>query len=202
MHKNMKKSGEKMGKKIKVMLSNRHAHITKETAEILFGENGLTGNGPIDGKDPVICNETLAVQGPNGKIEKVKILVPFRKHNQVELLMSDCYKLGISAPIGISIKDKSNESNAAKLKLIGPKGEIESNCGIVAHRHIHLNVVEAEKFNIQDRQVVSVKAGTERQVIFNNVIIKVTSLVETVMHVDIEEGNASGIKNGDEVEIL
>ena len=47
-------------------------------------------------------------------------------------------------------------------KLVGPSGEVELKEGVIAaKRHIHLDPATAEKFALQDKQVVSVKVESD-----------------------------------------
>ena len=87
------------------------------------------------------------------------------------------------------------------LKVIGPCGELELPCAILAHRHIHMGKEVLEETGLKLGDAVSVKTEGIRSVVFNNVII-VAGGKGSVMHVDTEEGNAAGVKNGDMVEII
>ena len=73
---------------------------------------------------------------------------------------------------------------------------------IAAARHIHINPDDAEALGVVDGQRVKVRTFGIRALIFENVLIRLgdTSVLE--MHVDIEEGNAAGLKNGDLVELI
>ena len=88
-------------------------------------------------------------------------------------------------------------------KLVGPKGEVECQKGIiVAARHIHMSLEDAEKFGVKDKDVVSVKTEGLRGLTFHNVLVRASEKFALEMHVDIEEGNAAGVKNGDLVELI
>ena len=58
-----------------------------------------------------------------------------------------------------------------------------------------MNPAEAEIYGVTDGQIVTVKTSGQRSVIFNEVVIRVTPQSALDMHIDIEEGNAAGIKN-------
>jgi putative phosphotransacetylase len=61
---------------------------------------------------------------------------------------------------------------------------------------------DAPKFGVKDRDVVKVRVGTDRAVVFENVVIRVHPDFALDMHIDIEEGNAAAIQNGDQGEII
>lgn len=181
-----------------VTISNRHIHLNREAVDILFGKDyELTVKRLI--ADPIYAaNETVSIEGPKGKIENVRILGPLRNYNQVEILKSDNYILGINAPVKIS-----GSSDLAPLTVIGPAGKIDfDSIAVVALRHIHFTPEQAEEYGLEKGQMVKVKVDGERKLIFDDVMVVYTDGMEApMMHVDIEEANAAGISNMDIVEI-
>ena len=65
-----------------------------------------------------------------------------------------------------------------------------------------MHTSDAEEFGIKDGDTVMVKVDGDRGMIFDNVLARVNENFALEMHVDIEEGNAAGIRNGDMVEIV
>lgn len=65
-----------------------------------------------------------------------------------------------------------------------------------------MHTSDAEKYGLKDKDLVSVKVGGPRGLIFDNVLIRVNDEYALDMHLDVEEGNAAGLKNGDEVEVI
>ncbi|MBR2801176.1 MAG: propanediol utilization protein [Erysipelotrichaceae bacterium] len=181
-----------MEEKILIRLSNHHCHLNEETVEKLFGKKELTFERSLNGADLVAYKETITVKGPKGSIEKIRVLGPLRKYNQVELLVADNYKLGVKAPVCMS----GDLNDAVELTLSGPCGEISDKCGIVAARHIHMFTGEAERLGITNNQKVRVAVEGERGLVFENVQVKVSPKevdIPVLMHIDTEEGNAAGI---------
>lgn len=60
----------------------------------------------------------------------------------------------------------------------------------------------AEKYGVSDKDVVNVKVGGARGVIFDEVLVRVRGDFALEMHVDTDEGNASMLSNGQELEII
>jgi putative phosphotransacetylase len=87
--------------------------------------------------------------------------------------------------------------------LVGPKGQVvlEKGC-IVAARHLHLHTSDAPKYGLKDKDIIKVRVGTDRAVVFENVVVRVHPEYALDMHIDIEEGNAAGIQNGAKGEII
>jgi len=86
---------------------------------------------------------------------------------------------------------------------VGPCGEVELSRGVIAAaRHIHMHTSDAEKYSLKDKQLVKVKVGGPRGLIFENVLIRAHETFALDMHLDVEEGNAAGLANGDVVEVI
>lgn len=186
--------------KVNVGLSNRHIHLSEEHLETLFGKGyTLTELKPLSQPGQYAAEEVVDVVGPKGTLSKIRILGPVRKKTQLEVSMADARTMGVVAPI----RDSGDLEGSPGCRLIGPKGEVEISEGvIVAARHIHMTPEDAAKFNVKDKDFVRVETEGERGVIFKNVLIRVSPSYFLEMHIDIEEGNAAGLKNGDSVELI
>ena len=73
---------------------------------------------------------------------------------------------------------------------------------IIAQRHIHMNSADAEAFGVKDKDIVSVRVGGERGLVFDNVLIRVRDDFVLEMHIDTDEANAAMLNNGQLVEVL
>ena len=192
---------EIMNFKVTVGLSNKHVHLSKEHIDILFGEGHvLTQIKDLSQPGQFACDEKVDLVGPKRTIKGVRILGPARKETQVEISLSDGFTLGIS---DLPVRDSGKTEGTPGIKLIGPKGEVEINKGVIAaSRHIHMHTSDAKKYGLKDKDTVSVKVGGPRGLIFDNVLVRVNDEYSLDMHLDVEEGNAAGLKNGDEVEVI
>lgn len=186
--------------KVPVRLSNRHCHLTPETLKKLFGDAEPTFLRYLSEEGgPFAYKETLTIRGPKGEIRNVRFLGgPQKPQDQVELLQGDNFILGIDAPLRMS----GDLGDAATATLIGPAGEATIKAFIVAKRHIHLSEGVAKELGIENNQIVQVKCGGERGLIFDNVVIRLTHEDMSVMHIDFDEANAAGLKNFDEAELI
>ena len=185
--------------RVPIWISNRHIHLSKIDAEKLFGKwYELTKIKDLSQPGQFACQEVLSIKWPKWQIDNVRILWPFRKETQIEILLWDNYLLGINAPVKMSWDLKDSES----ITLIWPKWAVYiPKWVIVAHRHIHMNVAQAKDFGFKNNQIVSVKTRWERAIIFENVKIKTNDSFDFDFHVDIEEANAAGLKLWDRGEI-
>ncbi len=186
--------------KVNVGLSNRHIHLSKEDLEKLFGVGyELTEMKPLSQPGQYAAEEVVDVVGPKGVLQKIRILGPTRSKTQLEVSAADARSMGVVAPV----RDSGDIAGSPGCKIIGPKGEVEIGEGvIIAARHIHMTPEDAQNFGVKDKDLVRVETEGERGVIFKNVLIRVSPSYFLEMHLDIEEGNAAGLKNGDSVELI
>lgn len=180
---------------VPVGVSNRHVHLSKEDIGRLYGPDyQLTKAKELSQPSQYACEETVMLVGPKGVIEKVRVLGPSRPQTQVEITVTDSFKLGIKAPL----KDSGDLEGSAPITLVGPKGTITLKEGaIVAARHIHMHTSDAERLGLKDKDKVSVRAKGPRGIIFGDVLVRVSDQYSLEMHVDTDEANAVGLKNGD-----
>lgn len=178
-----------MEKTVLVETSARHVHVTKETLETLFGEGyQLTKKKDLSQPGQFACEERVQVIGPKGSFPAVSILGPERPADQVEISASDARSIGVVAPV----RESGDIAGSGACKLVGPKGEVELKEGvIIAKRHIHMTPEDAEKYGLQDKQVVSVEIkSAERSLVFGDTVVRVSPKYALAMHIDTDESNA------------
>ena len=111
----------------------------------------------------------------------------------------DTVKLWTPAPI----RESWDLKDSAPITVIGPNGTIELKEGmIVAKRHIHMTVADAQNFWVENGQIVKVRTNGERGLVFDNVVIRVSDNFALDMHIDIEEANAAYLKQWDRWELI
>ncbi len=187
-------------KKIPVGVSARHIHLSQEHVEALFGAGTkLTEFKPLSQPGQFAANETVAVYGPKGSFPKVRILGPARKAMQLEVSRTDAFALGLKPPV----RESGNIEGTPGIRIVGPAGEVTVDQGvIVAARHIHFHTSDAERWGIRDKQLLKVRVGGERGVVFEQVVARVSDNFALDMHIDTDEGNAAGAITGDFGEIV
>ena len=178
--------------KVLVETSARHLHVTEADLIALFGEGAkLTHKKDLSQPGQFACVERVDVVGPKGEIKGVSILGPCRPATQVELALTDARKIGVAA----AIRESGDIEGTAGCKLVGPAGEVEIACGVIAaKRHIHLTPADAAEFGVEDKEIVSVKIDTaERSTIYGDVVVRVSPKFAAAMHIDPDDSNAAGI---------
>ncbi|MBR3879593.1 MAG: phosphate propanoyltransferase [Clostridia bacterium] len=190
---------QKTGYEIPVGISNRHIHLSQEHLEILFGKGySLTHFKDLSQPGQYACKETLTIVGPSMRsIEGVRVLGPVRRASQVEISVTDSYILKVKPPV----RESGKIAGSAPITIIGPKGIVQLSEGcIIANRHIHMSPDDAAHFGVKDGDYIDVDAmsGTKRTRWFD-VQVRVHKDFRLEMHVDTDDANAVGFKNGSTV---
>ena len=189
------------GNEIPVGISNRHIHLNKDDLETLFGKGyELTPIKELSQPGQYACKETLTLVGPSMRsIENVRVLGPLRKQSQVEISVTDSFVLKVKPPV----RESGKTEGSAPVTIIGPKGIVVLKEGcIIANRHIHMSPADAAHFGVKDGDYIDVDAfsGTKRTRWFD-VQIRVNDAFRLEMHVDTDDANAVGFKNGSTVTV-
>lgn len=192
---------KKIAHPIAVGVSNRHVHLSRDDVEILFGkDHKLTPTRDLGQPGQFACEETVTLVGPKGSIENVRVLGPERKETQIEVSITDAFRLGLNPPV----RDSGDLDGTPGITLVGPKGRVTKEKGvIIAKRHIHMHPKDAELFGVKDKDIVKVVVEKgERKLIFDDVLVRVSDKFALEFHVDTDEANAAQLRNGDHVYIV
>ena len=183
---------------IELEASGRHVHITEQQALQLFGHK-LTPKRPLSQPGQFLANERVTVIGPKGRFENVAVLGPERKEAQVEVSLTDARTLGLQVPVRLSGK----VDNSPGAILVGELGQVAIFHGVIAaQRHIHMTPQKAAHFGVKDKQVVRLQTFTQRPVVFEDVVVRVSEDFADYAHLDYDEANACGFAAGDLGRIL
>ena len=176
---------------LRIEVSARHVHLNRQDLEVLFGEGyRLTEAKDLSQEGQFAAKETVSLVGSKNRLDNVRLMGPCRNITQVEVSRSDCFFLGITAPVRLSGK----VIGSGKVKLVGPVGELDLKEGvIVAKRHIHANKTQAQKLGLVNGQNVSVEVEGPRHITFHEIEVRVHEDFDLSMHIDTDEANAAGI---------
>jgi propanediol utilization protein len=178
---------------IELEASGRHVHVTKEQAMLLFGHS-LTPKRPLSQPGQYLSNERVTVKGPKGEFTNVAVLGPERKEAQVEISLTDGRTLGLTPPV----RPSGDVAGSPGAVLVGPRGTVTLQQGVIAaQRHIHITPQDAARFKVQDKQIVKLQTFTDRPIIFEDVLVRVSKDFATAAHLDYDEANACGFAAGD-----
>lgn len=180
--------------KIKVGVSNRHIHLTREDANILFGENyEFTKRNDLTQPGEYACEEVVKVSTDNHEFPYVRVLGPLRKYTQVEVSRDDANLLGINPPV----RDSGDLANSEAVYLEGPNGKIyKENCCIIAARHIHCN--KLDNLGYTNNDIVKVLVGDK---VLDDIHIKENDNYALELHIDKTDAAYFGLNNGDYIDL-
>jgi acetate kinase len=177
-----------------VEVSAHHIHLSQEHVEALFGKgHQLTRHADLSQPGQYACKEQLTIVGPKGRIERVRVLGPARQSTQIEIAMTEQFKLGISPPI----RESSDIADTPGCTLEGPAGSVKVDRGVIcALRHIHMTPEDALRYGVRDKSVVRVRIAGDRELVFGDVLVRVDPNFALAMHIDTDEANAANVKTG------
>lgn len=184
--------------KVKVGISNRHIHITKEDYDFLFPNEPFEIRNKLSQANEFASTKTVTLVGPKNQIENVRVLGPFRTYTQAEITQTDSYTLGIKP----KVKESGDLEEAEELIIKNKDKEIKRKCAIIANRHIHLNEEELKKYNLNPNRKYLVKIASKKGGILENVSLKVQNNYHLELHLDTDDANAFLLNQQDEVEII
>ena len=179
---------------IPVEISAHHVHLSQADVEALFGPgHQLTPEHELSQPGQFACAEIVHLVGPKGRIANVRVLGPTRKETQVEIAMTEQFKLGVQPPI----RQSGDLAGTPGITLEGAYGSTTIARGVIcAQRHIHMTPEDALRFRVRDNYVVRVRVEGERELIFGDVVVRVNPAFRLAMHIDTDEGNAGNLRTG------
>jgi acetate kinase len=177
-----------------VEVSAHHIHLTQEHVEALFGKgHQLTKHSDLSQPGQYACKEQLAIVGPKGRIERVRVLGPARKYTQVEIAMTEQFRLGVHPPI----RESGDIADTPGCTLESPKGSVKLDGGVIcALRHVHMAPEDALRYGVRDKSVVRVRISGDRELVFGDVLVRVDPSFALAMHIDTDEANAANVQTG------
>jgi acetate kinase len=177
-----------------VEVSAHHIHLTQEHVEALFGRgHQLSKHADLSQPGQYACKEQLAIVGPKGRIERVRVLGPTRKYSQVEIAMTEQFKLGVHPPI----RESGDIADTPGCALEGKAGGVQLDRGVIcAFRHIHMKPEDALGYGVRDKSIVRVRIAGNRELEFGDVLVRVDPNFALSMHIDTDEANAANVKTG------
>jgi acetate kinase len=179
---------------ISIEVSAHHVHLSQAHVEALFGAgHQLTWESDLSQPGQFACREKVTLIGPKGSVERVRILGPVRKESQVEIAMTEQYKLGIHPPI----RESGDLENTPGITLASETGTITIHKGVIcALRHIHMTPDDALRYGVKDKSTVRVRVSGDRELIFGDVLVRVNANFRLAMHIDTDEANAAHVQTG------
>ncbi len=131
--------------------------------------------------------------GPKGRIERVRVLGPARNYTQIEISLTEQFKLGIHPPV----RESGDVEGTPGCPLEGTAGRLAIDRGVsCALRHLHMTPADALRYGVKDKSFVRVRIGGDRELIFGDVLVRVDPSFALAMHLDTDEANAANLQTG------
>lgn len=185
---------------VKIGISNRHVHLSREDLDILFGsEYELTKKRDLLQPGQYACDECVTIKTDKTQINRVRIIGPVRSYTQIEISKSDAVKLGLNPPV----RDSGDLIGSAAIEIIGPKGSVykEEGC-IIANRHIHMTSEDKTRFGLDGVDEVSVLLEGQKGGVLHHVSLKVADASALELHIDTDDANGHLVMPGDSATII
>ena len=187
--------------KLVVNVSARHAHVTQEDLERLYGTgHKLTPFKWLYQDGFFAAEETVTFIGPRQRvINNLRILGPCRDHSQVELSFTDAVQMGLDIP-GRKSGDHRDSPGAY---LIGPKGMVKLERGVIRHqRHVHMCQREADFYGVKDGDFMKLRVVSDCPAVMEEVLVRVSQGAKLEVHIDTDEGNAVNLAKAKRLELF
>lgn len=187
--------------KLVVNVSARHAHVTQEDLERLFGKgHRLTVHKPLYQDGFFAAEETVTLIGPRHRmIPNLRILGPCRDHSQVELAFTDAIMVGLDVPV----RKSGDHRDSPGAYLLGPAGMVELQRGVIRHeRHVHIGPADAAHYGVKDGDRINLRVRGDCAAVLEDLLVRLAPAAKLEVHLDTDEGNAVNLAHATNVELF
>lgn len=184
-----------------VNISARHAHVTQEDLEVLYGPGAkLTVFKELYQDGEFASEQTVTVIGPRQRIiPGVRILGPCRKFTQLELSFTDGISLGIDLPV----RKSGDHHDTPGIVLQGPAGILQLKQGVIrAERHVHVGDADCAYYGFKDGDRCDLRIESDCPTTLEGLLVRHNPSFKLEVHLDTDEGNASSLTRATKVELL
>jgi len=194
--------GSRDGKpKLVVNVSARHAHVTQEDLERLYGKgHQLTPFKWLYQDGFFAAEETVTIIGPRQRmITNLRILGPCRDHSQVELAFTDAVLLGLTPPV----RKSGDHRDSPGAWLMGPAGMIKLERGVIRHeRHVHMGPKDADYYGVKDGGRLHLRIKSDCSAVLEDLLVRLSPASKLEVHIDTDEGNAVNLSKATFLELF
>lgn len=176
-------------KGVVVNVSARHAHVTQEDLERLFGKGHQLKPFKWLYQDGFFAaEEVVTIIGPRQRIiQNLRILGPCRDYSQVELAFTDAIQLGIDVPV----RKSGDHRDTPGCWMMGPAGMIRLERGVIRHeRHVHMGPADAEQYGVKDGDRLHLRVKSDCGAVLEDLLVRLSPASKLEVHIDTDEGNA------------
>lgn len=137
----------------------------------------------------------MTLIGPHARSRNVEVIGPARKLNQIEISRTDAETLGIRVPV----RQSGDLIGSPGIIREGPMTQVALGTGVIcAQRHLHVGPEDAAQLGLKDQDRVTVSTEIHNRALqFRDVLVRVAPGYQLELHVDTDEANAAGLRDGD-----
>src|SRR4051812_41412050 len=164
-------AGTPTAPKLVVNVSARHAHVTQEDLERLFGKGHQLKPFKWLYQDGFFAaEETVTIIGPRQRmIQNLRILGPCRDHSQVELAFTDAVLLGLDLPV----RKSGDHRDSPGCWMMGPAGMIRLERGVIRHeRHVHIGPKDADYYGVTDGDRLHLRVKSDCSAVLEDLLVR------------------------------
>ncbi len=194
-------NGKPAKPKLVVNISARHAHVTQEDLERLYGKgHQLKPLKALYQDGFFAAEETVTIIGPRQRmIPNLRILGPCREYSQVELAFTDAISLGLEPPV----RKSGDHRDTPGCYLMGPAGMIELNRGVIRHeRHVHMGPSDCAYYGVKDGERLHLRVHSACAAVLEDLLVRMAPASKLEVHVDTDEGNAVDLPHATKCELF
>jgi propanediol utilization protein len=172
-----------------VNVSARHAHVTQEDLELLFGKGHQLKPFKWLYQDGFFAaEEAVTVIGPRQRmIQNLRILGPCRDYSQIELAFTDAVQLGLDLPV----RKSGDHRDTPGCWMMGPAGMIRLERGVIRHeRHVHIGPEDADYYGVKDGDRLHLRIKSDCSAVLEDLLVRLSPTSKLEVHIDTDEGNA------------
>ena len=154
-----------------VNVSARHAHVTQEDLERLFGKGHQLKPFKWLYQDGFFAaEEAVTVIGPRQRIiQNLRILGPCRDHSQIELAFTDAVQLGLDIPV----RKSGDHRDSPGCWMMGPAGMIRLERGVIRHeRHVHIGPADAANYGVKDGDRLHLRIKSDCSAVLEDLLVR------------------------------
>lgn len=185
--------------RVPVNASNRHIHLSRKDIDDLFSPGyELTKLRDLVQPGQYACKEQVMMQTDAGQL-LLRVVGPIRDDTQIEISVSEAISLKLEPMLRLS---GNIEGTPGCFLINGSKRTRLEKGVIVAARHMHMSLLEAQAYGLENGDVVSLHVKGPREAIFPQVIVRSGMGHVLEAHIDREEANACGLADGQLCQII
>ena len=186
---------------LSVNVSARHAHLSQEHLEVLFGPGAeLEVDRELYQEGYYAAHQTVSVVGPRRRmLPSVRVLGPCRGATQVELSFTDGIFLGLDLPVRIS----GDHHDTPGCLLVGPAGVVELESGLIrAMRHVHMGPEDLAHYGVEAGESMQLRIESAGcTTVLEDMVVRAGEDIRLEVHIDTDEGNAVNLSAAEKVEL-